>query len=267
MFNFFKKVKSEIKQSFSAPVDVNAVIAEIHNEFDTASERLLKEAKVILSSGMSTEKGETLTKLGFGNAKPSVEVKEVIETKKEMEMVARRIEHFNLYYPMNKYITEKEVERVCKKYGLLCGESMYYTGDVPDKNVKEIADFKLREEDGEAHFCRYYKYEMGAMIGFYRSSSKEENGTYGYTKSTRFGNELVRVRDEKVAMVYEKPSFKICATVKDFNMDEMRVTDGYKLEQNLPDPIVLQPVSGGYLIVSKWGLEGQDESLVNEKMN
>jgi hypothetical protein len=47
----------------------------------------------------------------------------------------------------------------------------------------------------------------------------------------------------------------------------MRIEDGYRLEYNLPDPIVLQPVNGGYLIVSKWGLEGEDAELTNEKMN
>jgi hypothetical protein len=65
----------------------------------------------------------------------------------------------------------------------------------------------------------------------------------------------------------KKEGFKICASVKDFDTSNMRIEDGYRLEYNLPDPIVLQPVNGGYLIVSKWGLEGEDAELTNEKMN
>lgn len=44
----------------------------------------------------------------------------------------------------------------------------------------------------------------------------------------------------------------------------MVVRDGFKLEY---DPIVLQPVDKGYLVISKWGIEGEDEIVVNQKMN
>jgi hypothetical protein len=40
--------------------------------------------------------------------------------------------------------------------------------------------------------------------------------------------------------------------------------DGYKLEY---DPIVLQPVKGGYLVVTKWGLEASDEIVTNPTSN
>lgn len=36
---------------------------------------------------------------------------------------------------------------------------------------------------------------------------------------------------------------------------------------NVPDPVVLQPVKGGFLIVCAWGEEASDEIVVNEKMN
>ena len=37
--------------------------------------------------------------------------------------------------------------------------------------------------------------------------------------------------------------------------------------KDVPDPIVLHFMTDGYLIVSKWGIEGEDPSLVNEIMN
>ena len=36
---------------------------------------------------------------------------------------------------------------------------------------------------------------------------------------------------------------------------------------NIPDPVVLQPVCGGYLIVCAWGDEASDEIVVNQQMN
>lgn len=43
---------------------------------------------------------------------------------------------------------------------------------------------------------------------------------------------------------------------------------GYKI-QNIPapDPVTLQPVKGGYLILAAWGDEASDEIVVNQNNN
>lgn len=264
MFKLFRKAR----QAFQPKIDVNTLVAEIHNDFDTATERLLNEAKEILSKGIDTAKGEQLRSLGFTSSKPSVDSALDIKQKQDNEQLANHIEYYQTYYPNNKFITELEVEKICKKYGLLSGGAEYYTGDVPDKNVKEIASFKLRDEDCTKYECGYF--ESHHTNSGYRCfiSSVNGKGKYGYLKNDMgWGRMLYSISDTEQKFHYEKPTFKICASVKDFDMNKMRVTDGYKLEQNIPDPIVLQPVNGGYLIISKWGLEASDESLVNEKLN
>lgn len=260
MFNFFK-------EAFKPKVDTKVVIEEIHNAFDNAGERLLNEAKGILAKGFNADKGERLKKLGFIKAKDAVEAAAKIKEQKEKEELATLIEYYQTFYPNNKFITEKEVEKICKKYGLLCGEVRYYIGDVPDKNVSEIANFNLREEDCTKHTCGWYKYEYNGGMRGYHLPSKKGDGSYGWINSDWRRGDRLHIVDESQEAHFEKPEFSICASVKDFDMNQMRVTEGYKLEQNIPDPIVLQPVKGGYLIVSKWGLESEDETLVNEKMN
>ncbi len=265
MFNLKRKVQQMVQPN----VDPNVLVAKIHSDFDTSTERLLNEAKSILSKNIDTSKGETLRSLGFTSSKPSIESAADIKSKEENEQLAKHIEYYKTFYPNNKFITEAEVEKICKKYGLLSGDVSYYTGDVPDKNVLEIECFKLREEDCLKHSCGWFKFEhLASMRGFYLPCA-ENKGTYGWIKQSsdwRRSDSLIKTPvDKKVH--FEKPLFKICASVKDFDMTQMRVTEGYKLEQNIPDPIVLQPVNGGYLIVSKWGLEGEDKDLVNEKMN
>ena len=42
---------------------------------------------------------------------------------------------------------------------------------------------------------------------------------------------------------------------------------GHLLRKHIPDPVVLQPVKGGYLIITAWGDEASDEIVVNQKMN
>jgi hypothetical protein len=209
MFNLKRKFTKLIEPT----KDPQVIVAEIHNSFDTAGDKLLNDAKNILSGSYDIEKGERLKKIGFGSTKKAVEASIIINKKKEMEELAKLIGYYQMYYPNNKFITESKTKEICQKYGLLCAQSKYYISDIPEKNLTEIENFKLRQED---------------MVG---------------------------------------DKLKICASVKDFNTENMQITDGYKLELNLPDPIVLQPVNGGYLIVSKWGLEAEDNSLANEKMN
>jgi hypothetical protein len=60
--------------------------------------------------------------------------------------------------------------------------------------------------------------------------------------------------------------FFICAPKKDMSAEGMKLTGSF-LTKDLPDPIVLHFVKDGFLVVSKWGLEGEDASLTNENMN
>lgn len=66
-----------------------------------------------------------------------------------------------------------------------------------------------------------------------------------------------------------KPKIKI--TAADIHREfidtipvEWRIVSGYKIVDN--DPIVLFPVWGGYLIVTKWGDEKKVDELIVKKM-
>ena len=268
MFKFnLKKIGQSVKQSLEPAKDPQVVIAEIHESFDTASEKLLNEAKAILNGSYDIEKGERLKKIGFTSAKKAVEATELVDKKQKNEELAKLIEYYQLHYPNNKFITEEKVKEICQKYGLLCGETKYYKSDVPEKNLSEIENFKLKESEMTKVTYGWFKYHSGNMRGYYIPCySKDNSGSYGYLRSSGWGESLV-LMPETESYHFDKPDFKICASVKDFDTKNMRIEDGYKLNLNLPDPIVLQPVKGGYLVVSKWGLEAEDKDLVNEKMN
>jgi len=49
----------------------------------------------------------------------------------------------------------------------------------------------------------------------------------------------------------------------------LELKEGYKLERKIeiPDPVVLQPVKGGYLILTAWGDEASDPLVMNEINN
>lgn len=243
--------------------DPQVVIAEIHNSFDTASEKLLSDAKAILAGSYDTEKGERLKKVGFVSVKKAVEASYIIAEKQKNEELAKLIEYYKTHYPNNKFITKEKTKEICQKYGLLCAETSYYISDVPEKNLTEIENFKLRQEDMVEYKCGWIT--NGCNI--YQKKPAEQS-IWGYIKyDQQFRNCYYVNVEENIKSQYEANPMKICASAKDFNTKNMRIEDGYKLELNLPDPIVLQPVKGGYLVVSKWGLESEDADLTNEKMN
>lgn len=249
MFKFLKK-------AITPKVNTQAIIAEIHNEFDTAGEKLLFESKRILSQDVDVDKGGRLKNIGFSSVKAATDVERILKEKKESKELAELIEYYSQWYPHNKFITEQIVEVICKKYHLLCGEVSQYIGDVPDKNLMEIEQFKLRDDDMTVYYKYRSRYMADSML---------------IAQSSRYMGDFYRPKYEAPVFTPEqwdeqskyKPGYKICAPETDFNTRGM-TKYGHKL---IPDPIVLQPVKGGYLIISKWGLEAADESLTNEKLN
>lgn len=237
-------------------------IEEIHATFDTSGEKILAEAKEILSRPLidNSKKQERLRNIGFTATKPFADETAFKMARFKAQEQVEAIEYYQLHYPNYKFITEDIVQEICKKYGLLYGEAEKYIGDIPDKNISEIEAFKLREED-------YYKEEKYFSI-FEALRPRERRSpliSYGEAVLWAGGIDPFEAKPQKKK---SKPAFKICAPQKDFNIQGYEVVDGYKL---VYDPIVIQPVKYksiiGGLIISKWGLEGQDESLVNEKMN
>lgn len=224
------------------------IIAEIHNDFDTATERLLQQAKRIISRPHVeiTSRSERVNKLGFTSSRPSKIGEKVVRKYQMMEQFVKDQQYFQLHYPNYKFIIEDEVKRLCEKWGLLFGDAANYIGDIPEKNIEEIEKFRLREEDHVPKKSSLSDFDIELMRSYFLFSSTP--------------------REDKQETKFHQPPFKICAPVKDFNTQGMIMKDGYKLEY-IPDPIVLQPVKGGYLVVSKWGAEANDESLVNEILN
>lgn len=260
MFNLKRKVNQvaqNVNQSFEPVRNPQEVIAEIHNEFDTVTDKLLTEAKEILAGIKDVGKGERLKALGFCYSKPAVEAESEIKKRDRNIQVAKCADHFSASYPNNKFITDEKVAEICKKYRLVFGPAFWYAGDVPEKNIKEIENFNLKEDDFTTTPVMEYTAENQQLV------------RYRYTERVDGTRDHIYVTDPSITEVKEKLPLKICAPISDFEpqyiRDCVKVIDGYQLVAK--DPIVLQPVNGGYLIISKWGLEASDESLVNEKMN
>jgi len=132
-----------------------ATVEEIHEEFDSAQERLLKECDDILNTleipteGKVERKASNLEALGFINSKTVEDYKDFKESVKNVEekidfttTQATEIRNLAFRYPFEKFITTDELDRICTKYDLLHAPVANYIKDVPEKNVLEMKNRK-----------------------------------------------------------------------------------------------------------------------------
>mgnify|MGYP003392967282 FL=1 len=60
---------------------------------------------------------------------------------------ADRVEYYRIKYPNQNFVTEKQIEEICIKYGLAMGSLMMFSASIPTKNRLEISRFQLLPAD------------------------------------------------------------------------------------------------------------------------
>jgi len=255
-------------------------IAMVHDEFNSAGEKLYQEALKIINSTslLNEEKVQRLIKLGFTATKEVVDAQEVIAKRKINEEMVETIAYYRTKYPLNKFITEDQVKEICSKYGLIYGKISSYTGFVPERNMKAIEAFAFDEDDIRA----YKDHRNGSM---WRTSDRRElkRGEHKVIKMQQDYKrsqyiDAIAKNDNNLAdyyassmmndYIYKDTDMLIAAPKKDFNITEKHEIKNFRLSlKPVPDPVVLAPVIGGYLIVTAWGDEASDPLVRNEINN
>lgn len=273
----------KFKELFSTKSDqrTNAeVIAEIHEEFNSAGEKLLAEAKEFLASvdAKKQNKIARLREAGFAN---SIEVRTFNERTTEIksnQQLAERIEYYAVKYPGYKFITNEIVEKLCKKYGLVCAPISRYKGFVPDEQLKRIEALKIRNED---------KPEVVYYITKWNNPATDKSAIEEIIKLYPNGVPASMVTETSTKDAYIdvsgcSPIFfthadkenaderMICAPPKDLNLKGLKKVGAYMssfTSKTYPDPVVLDRVVGGAIIGGAWGDEASDEMVVNHANN
>lgn len=283
-----KKVTSEKEVKISksgvpeyvTPENYPPIVKEIHNHFYTAADKLILENDTNKQKSESKEikKGKSLADLGFKKAQQVKEAVEVSEKVKLSEEGIKKLNEYKIKYPGYKFITEPQVEEICKKYGLVLGDVGKYTGFVPDKNRKEILNFPgLKKE--HIFDCEIVS-NRGQIVGYVKKKeilnnyvkNRVEEGSDAFVElssgPTVVGGERKWGQFSKIRLT-ESKGLMICAPLKDMDMEGMVIEEGYKMKKvkKLIDPVVLQRVPEGYLILTAWGPEASDPNVVNEMYN
>lgn len=254
--NLEKRDLTETRVHISIPS-----VKEIHKSFYTEVDRLLEEANlqevIKIQNSVLEEKCKAMMNLGFINHPHVLEYnklmrdREIINSRNETKKnLIACIGYFQQKYPNYKFITMEGISRIAKKYNLVEGPITKFIGEVPNKNLQHMLDFKIAESD------KAREKSKGGRFNRYVTNSYEEGATIA--------------------------PWIIVAPQKDFNMDRSELVDG-RIQDVRPvplDPVVIQPVKFAYsengsytqyliggLIITAWGDEANDSDVVNEKMN
>jgi hypothetical protein len=272
--NLFKTKKTESEYP--------AIVQEIHHEFENFGEKLLAEAKEILAKAESIDidKGNRLLSLGFTSAKQAKEAVAIQEAKRKAQEQSKLIVDHSVKYPTYKFITDDGVKTICEKYGLVCGPISIYKGFVPENKLQAIEQFTnlIKRQAEEARLKRETEERSVYMASIDPNSTGEERfySPEGYTHTQRRQMES-RYRDmSNMLWGFGSPfgwrsnpdegKLHICAPEKDMDTTGFKKS-GHILKRDIPDPVVLHPVRGGYIIVCAWGDEASDPLVVNEGNN
>jgi hypothetical protein len=238
------------------------IIHDIHSEFESASDFLLQQAEMQLKESVmnNRNKAERLAALGFDGCKEVGELRLIQSNEAKAKYINETIAKYRQAYPLHKFITREVIDTICEKYSLVFAKSHLYKGFVPEKNISEIESF-----------LGFAKPQYWIHTSNYLGMTKKGNSKYEYSViilnedealHQEIWNEATPEFHHRIEVNNSHPPMFICAPAKDLDTQGMEIENG-KLVYEVTDPIILYPVSEGYLIVTKWGDEASDPLLTN----
>ena len=280
-----------------------AIVTAIHNEVDTAQDKILAEAKEIIANTSrkeylnSDKEIKLLEELGFINAKKvrelhekniaismqNSDIDEILATAKKN---ADLIINYSVKYPQYKFITHDVINYLMDKYSLSIGPISAYMGEIPVKNLLELKNGKRinsEDVDKKALFTKLVNVAAGydkipnnvinalrkGIVGSHTCPYHIDVMTSSRLCEHVNANLFPNTKGNRNLIMSE---FTILTFPKDFiiapaNHFDVKEMSKHTFNVKPKDPVVGTFVHGGALVKTKWGLEANDPELLNEIEN
>lgn len=292
MKNFFNSLLGDdTNQEQEKTLSDAEIIQQIHDHAHQAQAALMQEAEAILSQAQNftpeeIQSVDSLASMGFKNEKNVVEITAKLEEQRRIQTKYDVIKYYAEKYPFNKFIPVSVVYEICEKYGLLIARADRFIDVIPEFNKNEILNFRVDQIDllDKAEFVvanawSRNRYPYWVNREFRITSGMKQR--WGIDKKNIPTGQRPRSVDNRLGSVdmplddgaavtssnfTQGTDLYVIATKDQFNTSNMEQV-GYTLSEIKDDPIVLQPVACGLLIVTAWGPEAKDSQIVNENKN
>lgn len=286
-----------------------ATVEQIHSEFDSAQQLRLSECDRILSElkvpkeNQVERKANILKELGFINSAPVKEANELKEVRNRISSTIRltsnqsnEIIRLKQEYPLEKYITVDDLNRICAKYKLIYSPASRYIKDIPEKNAIEMYNCKkLKDSDKPKdneylfkvkNFNRYSKHRKflrgkefkielsGREYDVLMKNNLDSDAIIASKLELYIGPNESLFKNFYITKLENKGIF-IAAPKSHFNLKGLK-NKGFGffdfVTHEVNDPIAFEYCNHEIVrIISKWGTKDDqsylDPSLVNEKLN
>lgn len=252
---------------------------QVHEELESEALFLKKEHDV---TGFK-QKSDFLKQVGFSN---SIATKLYEAVADNQHVVAEYAHKYNGQY---KFILKPQLERVCEKYNLYVRSPRFFLGDIPEKNINDIMNFSVYLDDLD--IARIEKFDgVWARTNYPPRATFIRNkigelyrhlmiwGTYSNFDEHGYKSAQPKISINNLAEIGFGHCILIGAIKPLFSEDAFESANGgnnripgpselgAKGQVNL-DPIVLCETKHGYIIITAWGDEANDELVVNQNKN
>ncbi len=123
---------------------MNTIIEKIHHDINTAYlNRFQTCSETIDRESIESDKYD-IAKLGFKSYESEIEKSEKIKASKEYIEIVNRLK---IDYPYKKFITYDQIGKILEKYPLVLNTPERFIGKIPNNNIKDILNFKLKTVD------------------------------------------------------------------------------------------------------------------------
>lgn len=229
-------------------------------------------------------KGEFLDSIGFSN---SIATKLYNSITTNQDVISDyRVRYGSKY----KFILKPQLERLCEKYNLYVREPKYFLGDIPEKNIKAMMEFKVyvkdvySEEWLQNSYKNYRSLDMSLkysehnqkVIKIWRylfDSIGYNEFSYNRLYNSEYFNKTIPISDFKILGLEEKiliASVESLLNKDAFKTSKERIINSKEIEPKFEvdlDPIVLFETIHGYLVITAWGDEANDELIFQYENN
>jgi hypothetical protein len=224
---------------------------EVHEELELESLFLQQNHNVRDFS----DKANFLSEIGFKNSIATKLYKAISENSTVIQDYNRK------YNGVYKFILLPQLERICEKYNLYVRPPELFLGDIPEKNIRDIQNFKIRY--GDTIFYSPHKEPTGIRFQYTNGGSDD--------RLVPLPNKLIELRFNTFLSGYiEIAAVKSLFHSEAFAQSQERILKQPELIAKAQvdlDPIVLFKTAHGYLIITAWGDEANDELVANQNLN